>query len=215
MLSHGHYDHVGGLQEVFELAPGTPIYLHSKALEPKYSHGHGQCRQIGIEQEIAESLKKRIHGGLGSFTDKPAVVSPGVTVTGEVPRKTAFENTGGRFYLNQECTSPDELVDDQALVLGTKDGLVVVLGCAHAGIVNTLDYVAELFPDRTIRMVLGGVYLLRALRGRIAGTVDAIRRHKAWKIGLAHCTGAEASRDLWNALPERCFVCNAGTRIML
>jgi 7,8-dihydropterin-6-yl-methyl-4-(beta-D-ribofuranosyl)aminobenzene 5'-phosphate synthase len=214
VLSHGHYDHVGGLKGILDIAPAVPIYLHPQALEAKFARSGEQSRQIGMEPEVAQMLERRIHGGLGSFTNGPVEIFPGLLATGEVPRRSALEDTGGRFYADQDCTRPDELLDDQALVLETSDGLVVVLGCAHAGVVNTLDHVAELFPGRLIQTVLGGMHLVQASHTRIAHTIEALRRHHVQRIGPAHCTGTEASREFWNALPEKCVVCNVGTQIM-
>ena len=215
VLSHGHYDHADGLRGMLQTAPTVPVHLRPQALAAKFACHGGQSRPVGMEGELARSLEPRLHEGLGSFTNGPVEVLPGVWATGEIPRKSAFEDTGGPFYLDPICTQPDELRDDQAVVLEVHDGLVVVLGCAHAGVVNTLDYVAELFPGRPIQMVWGGMHLVRASRARIAYTIEALRRHGVPRVGPAHCTGLEAVRELWNALPERCVECHVGKRVML
>jgi 7,8-dihydropterin-6-yl-methyl-4-(beta-D-ribofuranosyl)aminobenzene 5'-phosphate synthase len=215
VLSHGHYDHTGGLRRILETVPAVPVYLHPRALEPKFAGSPGQCREIGMDRGAVHILRQRVEDGFASFTDGPVEMLAGVWATGQVPRKFALEDTGGAFYTESTCTQPDELLDDQALVLETDKGLVVVLGCAHAGVVNTLDYVAKLFPGRPIFMVLGGMHLVRASREKIAHTIEALHRHNVQQIGPAHCTGAEATRELWNALPQNCFVCNVGMQIKL
>jgi len=145
-LSHGHYDHVGGLKKVLELAPGIPVYLHLRALEEKFTCRDQQSRSIGMEREMAQVLDRRIHDGLGSFIDGPVVILPGVWTTGVIPRKSAFEDTS---------------------------------------------------------------------RVRVAHTIMALCRHNVQRIGLAHCTGQEASVGLQDALPDKCFVCNVRTQIVL
>jgi 7,8-dihydropterin-6-yl-methyl-4-(beta-D-ribofuranosyl)aminobenzene 5'-phosphate synthase len=215
VLSHGHYDHVGGVKKILDLAPGLPVYLHPRALEAKFACRGQESRSIGMEREMAQTLDERIRDGLGSFTHGPIEILPGVWATGEIPRRSALEDMGGPFYLDASGARPDALLDDQALVLETPDGLVVVLGCAHAGVIKTLDYVAELFPGRPIRTVLGGMHLVRASRARVAHTIMALCRHKVQRIGPAHCTGQEASEGLRDALPDRCFLCNVGTQIVL
>jgi 7,8-dihydropterin-6-yl-methyl-4-(beta-D-ribofuranosyl)aminobenzene 5'-phosphate synthase len=215
VLSHGHYDHVGGLKKALELAPGVQVYLHPRALEAKFACRSEQSRSIGMEREMPQVLDRRIRDGLGSFTTGPVEIFPGVWATGEIPRRSALEDTGGPFYLDPSGTRPDELWDDQALVLETPDSLVVILGCAHAGVINTLDYIAELFPSRPIRTVLGGMHLGRASRARVAHTIMALCGHNVQRIGPPHCTGQEASDGLWDALPDKCFVRNVGTQIVL
>ena len=122
-----------------------------------------------------------------------------------------FEETGGPFYLDESCTEPDPLLDDQALYVETRAGLVVVLGCAHAGTVNTLDYVAELTGGRPIVALLGGMHLVRAGKSRLDATIAALKRHNVERIGAAHCTGMPATAYLWSQLPGQCFECAAGS----
>jgi len=215
VLSHGHYDHVGGLRRILEIAPLTQVYLHPQALTVKFACRDGQSQQIGMEPDMAEILKQRIADGLGAYTNGPVEILPGVWATGPIPRRSTLEDVGGPFFLDWEGTRPDRLLDDQALVLATGKGLVVVLGCAHAGVVNTLDYLAELFPGQAIHMVLGGMHLIRASQQRITQTIEAFRRHGVQRIGPAHCTGRDAVTRLWHELPENCFTCSTGTQITL
>jgi 7,8-dihydropterin-6-yl-methyl-4-(beta-D-ribofuranosyl)aminobenzene 5'-phosphate synthase len=137
----------------------------------------------------------------------------GVHLTGEIPRRNGFEDTGGAFYSDQACTIPDPLPDDQALYVETLAGIVVILGCAHAGVVNTLDYVAELTGRERFHAVLGGMHLLMATPERLAATVAALKRYDVQRIGAAHCTGMRATVHLWSELPEKCFECSVGSKL--
>ena len=106
----------------------------------------GRCSNGGID---LPSARVRI-------VERATAVAEGVTLTGPIPRVLTLEDTGGPFYLDAACTQPDPLVDDQAVFLEADGGLVVILGCGHGGVINTLRYVRQLACDRPILAVLGG-----------------------------------------------------------
>ncbi|MFO7901300.1 MAG: MBL fold metallo-hydrolase [Planctomycetota bacterium] len=211
VLSHGHYDHSGGLATVLRHGPECALFAHPAALRPKYGRGeHGVAREIGMpaasEQAMREAADRWIK------TDKPTEVVDGLTVTGPIPRETDFEDTGGPFFLDRDFQQPDPLVDDQALFFQTDRGTVVLLGCAHAGVVNTLRYIATLTRDAPIRAVLGGMHLLRASHERLKRTVGEFRQRGIECLGPAHCTGDTAVAAIRHELPE-CYVpCHVGSR---
>jgi 7,8-dihydropterin-6-yl-methyl-4-(beta-D-ribofuranosyl)aminobenzene 5'-phosphate synthase len=136
---------------------------------------------------------------------------PAAHITGQIPRRNDCEDTGGSFFLDPACREPDPLLDDQALFFETDAGVVVVLGCAHAGVANTLDYVFELTNRRQILAVIGGMHLRGAGSFRLEETIDAFERYHVPKIATAHCTGIEGTATLWNRLPGRCVPCSVGT----
>jgi 7,8-dihydropterin-6-yl-methyl-4-(beta-D-ribofuranosyl)aminobenzene 5'-phosphate synthase len=170
-------------------------------------------REIGIPHRDEEALRDETRRIM--WTREPTELVEGVHVTGEIPRRNDFEDTGGPFYRDPACTDPDPLIDDQALYLETSSELVVVLGCAHAGVVNTLDYISELTGRSRIYAVLGGMHLVRAKPLRLKATVAALARYGVQKVGPAHCTGMRAATYLWSRLPDECFECSVGATLAL
>ncbi len=216
VLSHGHYDHTGGLKEVLEKASEAMIYLHPDAPKVRYSCKPGRPpRQISMPQACCQSLSDAVPKGKVVYTEKPERIYPGVMLTGPIPRIMNYEDTGGAFYNDFECTISDGIVDDQALLIDTPKGLVVVLGCAHSGVVNTLRYAAKLSGQRQVYAVIGGAHLLNASNERIEKTIEVFKNYRLQKIGLAHCTGDKAVKKIETAFPEQCFVCSAGAQIKL
>ncbi len=212
VLSHGHNDHTGGIGAVREAAPKGRLFFHPAALSPKFIRDAGGAnRSIGMNETSAEILRKASEAVVR--TSEPTEVLDGVFVTGKIPRQSAFEDTGGPFFLDAACAQPDPLLDDQALFFDTPDGLVVLLGCGHAGVVNTLDYVQRLTGGRPIHTILGGLHLGTASSERMEKTIAAFRRWDIRQLAPGHCTGMSAMSRLWAAFPDRCSPCAVGVRI--
>jgi 7,8-dihydropterin-6-yl-methyl-4-(beta-D-ribofuranosyl)aminobenzene 5'-phosphate synthase len=209
-LSHGHNDHTGGLKAAREAAPQARLFLHPASLVPKFAgNPDGSGRPIGMDEAAAEAIRKAAKAVV--WTSKPTEVLEGIFVTGEIPRRNTFEDTGGRFFLDATCARPDPLLDDQALFFDTTEGLVVLLGCAHSGVVNTLEHVRHLAGGRPIHTILGGLHLLTASPERREKTIAAFRRLDIQRLAPAHCTGLPALAQLWTAFPGRCSSCAVGT----
>ena len=210
VLSHGHFDHTGGLREVLQLGGRPAVYLHPAALAPKYARSKKPPhREIGIP-DLSEATMRDLAREV-VFTPNPTEIAPGLLLTGEVPRRNDFEDTGGPFYLDAQCTRPDPLIDDQALVARIPQGLVVILGCAHSGVVNTLDHVAELIPGQPILAVLGGMHLVRATQQRLETTAAALERHGVNMLAPGHCTGLAPTCFLRSRRPGRCAELSVGS----
>jgi len=212
VLSHGHYDHTGGLQHMLAVAPQATVYAHSAAFRPKYTKGNDSAtREIGSqlsENECRNNAAELV------WTDKPTEICAGIYVTGEIPRTTSFEDTGGNFFLDQAGHNRDPLLDDQALFFATENGTVILLGCAHAGVINTLQYIRQLTNDAPIHTVMGGMHLVNATPERRAKTLAALKELRIEHLGPAHCTGAVATAEILSEFPNRCFSCHAGVRLI-
>ncbi len=199
VLSHGHYDHSGGLEYILNRGGGRRVFLHPSALEPKYSrHGDNSVWEAGMAAGTASRLGAESET---VWTAEPTNICGGLSVTGPVPRGNDFEDTGGDFFLDPACRVPDTLPDDQALFIRSSAGTTVVLGCAHSGVINTLNHVRELTDGESIHTVIGGMHLLSAGEERLKMTVEELHRLGVKRLVPMHCTGFAASARLYREFP--------------
>ncbi|MBN1366904.1 MAG: MBL fold metallo-hydrolase [Dehalococcoidales bacterium] len=213
VLSHGHYDHTGGLREVLlKIGKEVEIIAHPDIWQAKYAGDTEEtARYIGIpfQKEELESL-----GAHFTLTTEPVRISDSIMTTGQIPMITDYEQVDkGLFVKEDSGWHPDNLFDDQALVIKVQAGLVVILGCAHRGMINTLYHARKLTGVDTIYAVIGGSHLVSASEDRLRQTVDALRKFGIQKIGLCHCTGLPAVNLLAREFSESFFFNNAGTVI--
>ena len=213
VLSHGHADHVGGLQQALDAAPDATLFLHPDAAARRFTGSDGGAKGRRLSVEFMESRRFESGSRRVVVTREPREVVPGLWCTGEIPRTNAFEDVGGPFFLDEDLTLPDPILDDQALYFQARDGVVVVLGCAHAGVVNTLEHVRRLTGGAPLHAVLGGMHLERADARRLDETFAALRRLGVQRFGPNHCTGIGAVARFWSEFPGRCVQCAAGVRL--
>jgi 7,8-dihydropterin-6-yl-methyl-4-(beta-D-ribofuranosyl)aminobenzene 5'-phosphate synthase len=145
-----------------------------------------------------------------TWTAKPVTLTAQIGITGPIPRSTAFEDTGGAFYLDDHGRRPDDITDDQALWIKTADGLIVCVGCSHAGIVNTLAHIRCLSGIDPIRAVIGGFHLINADDRRIENTRAALNAMAPKALAPCHCTGAYAMAALTRRFADRLVRAYAG-----
>ncbi len=141
----------------------------------------------------------------------PAQVAPGVWATGPVPRLYDQEAASGPFFLDGAGQERDPLDDDQSLWLETAKGVVVIMGCAHAGVANSLECVTQGAGARTVHAVLGGLHLKAADEGRLEFTAAALERWGVEIVAMCHCTGENAEAFLSRRLPGKAQARPAGT----
>ncbi|MFH0964025.1 MAG: MBL fold metallo-hydrolase, partial [Planctomycetota bacterium] len=191
VLSHGHYDHSGGLAFLPELVKSSRLYLHPDALLPRYSRKEQPPHKAIGMPSASTALVHRL-GARVAWTSAATQVSEHMGITGPIPRTTDFEDVGGPYFLDPECTTLDPITDDQALWIETKNGIVVLVGCAHAGVVNTLDDISRHLGTKRFRAVIGGLHLRRAKKVRLRRTAQALNRYRVSLLAAGHCTGPSA-----------------------
>ncbi|MFC2051307.1 MBL fold metallo-hydrolase [Chloroflexota bacterium] len=215
VLSHGHYDHTGGLRQVLrKMRKEVEIIAHPDIWAAKYSCRQGQeDRYIGIpfQRQELENLGARFN-----LTTKPVKIAENIMTTGEVPMVTDFEQINSNLFVKENTDfKPDKLLDDQAITVNTELGLVVILGCAHRGIINTLYHAQQLTGVKQICLVLGGCHLVGTTEERIWQTIDALEKLGVSRIGVSHCAGLPAAVIMAHEFGDNFFFNNTGTQINL
>jgi 7,8-dihydropterin-6-yl-methyl-4-(beta-D-ribofuranosyl)aminobenzene 5'-phosphate synthase len=215
VLSHGHYDHSGALSQVIPLAANAHVYCHAGAFVPRFSLRPGEPpRAIAVapaDREAVQDLpSERLH-----WINGPCRIVPGVHLTGPIPRLHPLEDTGGPFYLDQAGRQADPLDDDLALWLETGEGLIILTGCCHAGLINTVEQIRAVSGSDRVRGIIGGLHLLNASGERLAATCAALREWHPDFVLPCHCTGIEAVAALRRDLGERVVPGRAGCELIV
>ena len=199
-ISHGHYDHTGGIPKILADCEKASIFLHPDALRRRYSQSSdGGVHPVGFPLSAAELLRSR--NDFIRWTKTATRLHSSVFVTGEVPRHVSLEAPAGRFFLDSECLAPDPFSDDQALVVETAEGAIVLLGCSHAGVENSLSCALSHSCTGRLRAVIGGMHLSDASQEGIVGLGDRLEELGPQLICPCHCTGGRAKEYLKKRFP--------------
>ena len=212
-LSHGHFDHTGGLEAVVQLCGKMDIYAHPDVFTERFVVAKQKGKEI--TRSVGMPVERDTLCNLGAdfyFNTDFSEVEKNIFLTGEVPRKTQFEKADKRLAVRKgNETAPDLFKDDQSLVIKTARGLAVVLGCAHSGMINTLNHIRENFPGEKIHMVIGGTHMGFLDPSQVERTIEALQDFNIDRIGVSHCTGLSAAARLKQAFGDRFFFASAGT----
>lgn len=215
ILSHGHYDHCGGLLPLLKHVGPRPVHAHSQIFSKRFWQGQHEVRTISLpySRDDLESA-----GAAFAFHDTLTELAKGLYFSGVIPRCTPFE-TGDphlvRHAADGESLVADEFADDAAVAIETSKGLVILLGCAHAGLVNTLEYFRRELDNRHVHAIIGGTHLGPASDDQFAATVDYLSSLDFDRLGVSHCTGQIRSAQLYSQFPGKVFFANVGTTVKI
>ncbi len=205
VLSHGHYDHTGGLLAFLGMHGPCDIVAHPDVLSERYwaMPGNDAQKPVSIGMPWHEAyLTSR--GANFRWVEDFSELMPGVFVTGVVPRTTEFETGDPRMRVRKDGSwVPDPFLDDYSLALKTDRGLVVVLGCAHAGLINILDHVIRRTGENRIHAILGGTHLGFYPEEHLDETLRVLQKYEVELLAVSHCTGQAAAARLAGELGDR------------
>ncbi len=212
-LSHGHYDHTGGMVDLLKIKSPIDVYAHPDMFSERYWFKGGVQKYIGVQfsKEYLESL-----GANFKFHKEFQEIAKNVYSSGEVERNTPFEKIDAEMKVKNENGElvQDQIWDDYSMAIKTSKGLVVILGCAHAGIVNILNHFIKQTGEKEIYAVLGGTHLGFANDEQIDETVKVLDKYNIQKLGVSHCTGLKVSAKLYNKLgDDRFFFASVGATL--
>jgi 7,8-dihydropterin-6-yl-methyl-4-(beta-D-ribofuranosyl)aminobenzene 5'-phosphate synthase len=211
-ISHGHYDHTGGLPALLEQLPANkPLYANPDLFRERYSERgstvrpgspqaqslEGELENVGMaltEEELASAVSLELHA-------EPQEIIPGVWTTGEITERPEKEGSSSRHRMRQGADLvQDRYLDDMALILLSGGRLMVLCGCCHAGLLNTLTYAQQVF-GQPVEVVAGGLHLTGANGEELDHICRVLRGRSALqRVYPSHCTGEDAFVALTNAL---------------
>lgn len=192
VLSHGHYDHTGAVDYVLQQNPSITVFAHPAVLHERFSIHPGKAPEnISMPTEQRQQIRNLPDARL-NWVKKPIQIAPDIYLTGPVPRLHPLEDTGGPFFRDSSGRIPDLIPDDLSMWIKTPDGVIVICGCCHSGLINTVNYIRKISGEERIRGIIGGLHLKHASAERLAATREAIWSWNPDVLVPCHCTGEKA-----------------------
>ncbi|MGZ3559541.1 MAG: MBL fold metallo-hydrolase [Thermodesulfobacteriota bacterium] len=214
-LSHGHFDHTGGLPEVLKLTGKVDVHAHPSLFIDRIHLIKENEKEI--KKFVGLPYKKKYLESLGAnfiFNTNFIEVEKGLFLSGEVPRKTPFEKPDPVLFAEIDGKiSQDVFSDDQSLILDSERGLILILGCAHSGMINIINYVIERTGKDKFYAILGGTHLDFLTSEQLEESIQTLKKMKIQKIGACHCTGMRAAFRLQQEFGDRFFYGHVGSSL--
>jgi 7,8-dihydropterin-6-yl-methyl-4-(beta-D-ribofuranosyl)aminobenzene 5'-phosphate synthase len=209
-LSHNHKDHTTGLETVLAITGPVPVFIHPYGFYTKWV----KSRPSRLDKDRLADL-----GAIWRAEEGPQAMAPFLLTSGSIPRTTDFEEIIGlsdRKIEKKGAMEEEAFLDDGALILKIKGkGLIIVTGCAHSGIINTINHCQKLGGDEKIYALIGGFHLTQASTDRIQKTIMTLKEKEVDYLIPLHCTGFRAMASIWQAFPRQFIIPSVGTRFEL
>jgi len=219
VLSHGHMDHTGALYAILDKISGTiPLVLHPGAFDGPRFFGLADGRKLRFPQTLVKEELLSRNVKLTERKTPTPLAHEGILVTGEVERITPFEKGLPNAVLERDGKiEKDPIIDDQALVVNLRGkGLVVIAGCSHAGIINTVLYAQKLTGIERVHTILGGFHLSGPhFEPIIEQTIGELKRINPKVLVPMHCTGWTAIQRMSQEFPDAFVLNSVGSTITL
>ncbi len=202
-ISHGHYDHTGGLAEAFREAPHARYYAHPACFEPKHARSENDAKYIGMPDEAVSRVS--------AFTLNTSAVEvlPGVVLSGEIPTSREIR-IDTRFQTGRDEFRQDTFQDEQCVIIRSEDSTAVLVGCAHRGVENNVQAAIDIAGIGRIDLLVGGFHLGNTDEDRLNALTDFLRDIAVRQIACCHCTGTSAYEYLRSKLGSRVVQGEAG-----
>ncbi len=213
ILSHGHYDHCGGLLSLLRATGPRRVYAHPEVFRERFWKGQHEQRNISLPFSRDEL---EAAGAEFDFVKDFTELAPGIYLSGEIARGVALEAGDPHLVMRSETGNSwmtDPFADDAALAIETAKGLVILLGCAHAGLINTVEWFRQNLDNHRIHAIVGGTHLGPASDEQFSATVDYLAKLDFDRLGVSHCTGQIRSAQLYAKFPNKVFFANVGTTV--
>jgi len=198
VLSHGHYDHTGGLPAVLAAAPSARVYHHWRCTAQRWGRRWWVRKPIGMPAESRRALESAAREPVAG----PVLLPEGVILSGPIPGAPAAAQDG--FLADSDGgPQPDDFTDEMFLLARTPSGWLLVTGCCHRGLENTLAYAQQLNGGEAVAVVVGGLHLKRVSRGALEAAAAALDAAGTREVWAGHCTGDKAIAHLAERLRGR------------
>jgi 7,8-dihydropterin-6-yl-methyl-4-(beta-D-ribofuranosyl)aminobenzene 5'-phosphate synthase len=213
IISHNHWDHTGGLRHLINKYGMQNIIVHETFFKEKFALEGIKLEYLGMNYNETSLLKTG--SKLIKVTDDITYLNENVFIAGNFKKYNNYETINKRFYIKEKTGEfiVDEFKDEIAVGIKTNKGLVILLGCAHPGVINMIKHIICKTGIEDIYCVLGGTHLVEADDFRINKTIKVIKDMNIKYVGFSHCTGKKAISMFINELPNKFFTNNTGTSI--